>query len=120
MILVVEDDEIILRALYLTLHEAGFGIATATDGESGYKMAERIQPDLVLLDLILPKMDGFEFLEAFKSNMKLKEIPVVALSNLGDKDSIDKAKDLGAMDYFVKAETDLSELVKKVKKILEK
>lgn len=120
MILIVEDDEIILRALYLSLHEEGYSLATATDGESGYSMTERLKPDLVLLDLLLPKKSGFDYLENIKANTKLKDVPVVVLSNLGDDKSIKKAKSLGALDYFVKAETDLSKLAQKIKSILEK
>jgi len=117
-ILIIEDDEIILRALYLSFHEEEYTIATATDGESGLKMTERLKPDLVLLDLILPKMDGFAYLKNLKANPELKKIPVIVLSNLGDQENIDKAKGLGAEDYFVKSDTDLSVLAKKVEKFL--
>ncbi len=120
MVLIVEDDEIILRALYLSLHEKGYTLATATDGESGYLMAERLHPDLILLDLILPKKDGFECLKNIRASAETKGVPVVVLSNLGDDESIEKAKKLGADDYFVKAETDLSDLVEKVATILAK
>ena len=118
VILIIEDDEIILRALYLAFHEEKYTIATATDGESGLKMTERLKPDLVLLDLIIPKMDGFAYLKNIKANPELEKIPVIVLSNLGDQENIDKAKDLGAEDYFVKSDTDLSELAKKVEKFL--
>lgn len=118
VILIVEDDEIILRALYLTFHEKNYTIATATDGESGLKITERLKPDLVLLDLIIPKMDGFSYLKNLKANPELKKIPVIVLSNLGDQENIEKAKSLGVEDYFVKSDTDLSELAKKVEKFL--
>lgn len=118
IVLIIEDDEVILRAMYLALHEQQFTIATATDGESGLQMTERIKPDLVLLDLIMPKMDGFTYLEHMKANAKLKKIPVVVLSNLGNEENIKKAKKLGAADYFVKSDTDLSELSKIIKKLL--
>ena len=114
VLLIIEDDEIILRALYLAFHEAGCTVATAADGESGLRMTERLRPDLVLLDLLIPKLDGFGYLKAIKSNVELKKTPVIVLSNLGDQDSVDKAKALGAEDYFIKSDTDLSELVKKV------
>ncbi|MFA5125024.1 MAG: response regulator [Patescibacteria group bacterium] len=118
IILMVEDDEVLLRALYLVFHEGGFTIATATDGETALRMAERTKPDIILLDLLLPKMNGFEFLKNIKANANLRSIPVVVLSNLGDDDNVKKAKDLGAVDYFIKADTDLSVLNDKVKKIL--
>lgn len=78
-----------------------------------------MKPDLVLLDLLMPKMNGFDYLKNIKSNTELKNIPVVVLSNLGHNDDIQKAKDLGALDYYVKSNTDLTTLFDKVKKILE-
>ena len=117
-ILIVEDDEILLRALYLLFHAGEFTIASATDGDTALKMTERINPDVVLLDLLLPKMNGFDYLKAMKANPAIKSTPVIVLSNLGDKESIDKAKDLGAMDYFIKSDTDLTTLDEKVKKLL--
>lgn len=118
IILIIEDDEVLLRALYLTFHEGDYTIATATDGETALKMTERLKPDVILLDLLLPKMNGFDYLKDIKSNSNLKDIPVLILSNLGDKESIEKAKALGADDYFVKSDTSLSDLRSKVNKIL--
>ncbi|MBI2475068.1 response regulator [Candidatus Uhrbacteria bacterium] len=118
MILIVEDDEIMLRAMYLSFHRENISISTATDGEQALKMTERLKPDLVLLDLIMPKMDGFEYLKNMKANSAISKIPVVVLSNLGDNDSIEKAKELGAEDYFVKSDTNLSDLVAKTRKLL--
>ncbi len=120
VILIVEDDEVILRALYLSFHEGEFTIATATDGETALSMTQRLKPDLVLLDLVLPKKSGFDYLKDMKADPVLKSIPVIVLSNLGTEDNKEKAKDLGALDYFVKADTDLSVLVQKAKKVLEK
>lgn len=117
-ILIVEDDEILLRALYLLFHAGEFTIASATDGDTALKMTERIKPDVVLLDLLLPKMNGFDYLKAMKADPAIKNTPVIVLSNLGDKESIDKAKGLGAMDYFIKSDTDLTTLDEKVKKLL--
>jgi DNA-binding response OmpR family regulator len=118
IILIVEDDELLLRALYLVFHGSNYTIATAPDGDTGLKMAERLKPNIVLLDLLLPKMNGFDFLKYIKANPKLKDIPVIVLSNLGDDDSMTKAKGLGAIDYFIKAGTDLTELSDRVEKIL--
>ena len=116
--LLVEDEEILLRAIYLSLHGEGYTVATATDGESALNMANRLKPDVILLDLLLPKMDGFEFLKKIKAIPTLKDIPVIVLSNLGDDTDTSKAKKLGAVDYFVKADTDLAVLSKKIKAIL--
>lgn len=118
VVLIVEDDEIILRALYLSFHEKNFTIATATDGETAYAMTERLKPDLVLLDLVLPKKSGFDYLKDIKSNSVLKSIPVLVLSNLAGDDSIKKAMDLGALEYFVKSNTDLSQLVSRATAVL--
>lgn len=118
IILIIEDDEVLLRSLYLTFHENGHTIASSTDGETALKMTERIRPDLILLDLLIPKISGFEYLKDIKSNEILRAIPVIVLSNLGDEESIKKAKDLGALDYFIKSNTDLSELAEKVNKII--
>jgi len=118
IVLIVEDDEMLLRALYLAFLHSGLTIATATDGETALRMTERLKPDIVLLDLLLPKMSGFEYLQAIKANLTLKSTPVIILSNLGDKDDMEKAKTLGAADYFIKADTNLSALFDKVKEKL--
>lgn len=116
-LLIVEDDDVLLRTLYLVFHKSGFTIATATDGDTALKMAQRLKPDIILLDLLLPKMNGFDFLKNLKSNPALEKIPVIVLSNLGEE-NIQKAKDLGVVDYFVKADTSLNVLKDKVLKIL--
>jgi DNA-binding response OmpR family regulator len=118
IVLVVEDEEVLLRAIYLSLHNEGYTVATATDGESALDMANRLNPNIILLDLLLPKTDGFEFLKKIKAIPTLEEIPVIVLSNLGDETDTSKAKKLGAVDYFVKADTDLAVLSKKIKEIL--
>ena len=118
VILIVEDDEILLRALYMQFKGAGYTLASAEDGEVAMEIAQRIHPDLILLDLLLPKKDGFEVLHDLKSDPKLKNIPVIVLSNLGSQDDIEKTQKLGAVDYFVKADTDLVELETKIVKYL--
>jgi DNA-binding response OmpR family regulator len=120
IILIIEDDEVLLRSLYLLFHEGGHTIASSTDGETALKMTERIKPDLILLDLLIPKINGFDYLKDIKSNSNLKNIPVLVLSNLGDDESIERAKSLGALNYFIKSNTDLSTLLNKVNKLLEK
>ncbi|MEA3398637.1 MAG: response regulator [Patescibacteria group bacterium] len=118
MVLIVEDDQVLLRALYILFHKSEYTIATASDGDTAIKMARRLKPNLVLLDLLLPKTDGFGVLKSLKADPKLKDIPVIVLSNLGDESSIEKAKNLGAQDYFVKAATDLESLTEKIKNII--
>lgn len=119
ILLIVEDEEVLLRALYILFHNNQYTIASATDGDTAVKMAQRLKPDIVLLDLLLPKMNGFEVLKIFKSDPALKDIPIIVLSNLGDTSDKEKATKLGAHDYFIKADTQLPLLVDKVKKVLE-
>ncbi len=118
VMLIVEDDEVLLRALYLLFHKGEYTIASATDGDTALKMTQRLKPNVVLLDLLLPKMNGFDYLKYMKADANIKDTPVIVLSNLGDKESIDKAKVLGAIDYFIKSDTDLTTLDEKVKKII--
>lgn len=118
IMLIVEDDEVLLRALYLKFVDAGYTISSATDGETAVKVAQRVTPDVVLLDLILPKMDGFEVLRILKSDPKTKKIPVIVLSNLGADSDMQRAKSLGAIEYFVKADIRLDELQQKVAETL--
>lgn len=118
VMLIVEDDEVLLRALYLLFHKGEYTIASATDGDTALKMTQRLKPDVVLLDLLLPKMNGFDYLKFLKAEPDLKDTPVIVLSNLGDKESIEKVKALGALDYFIKSDTDLTTLNDKVKKII--
>ncbi len=115
LILIVEDDEVLLRALYVNFHKSEYTIATAVDGDTAVKMAQRLKPNLILLDLILPKMDGFNVLKNIKANPDLKNIPIIVLSNLGDRADIEKAKSLGARDYFIKSNVKLEELAEKIK-----
>ena len=117
-IVVVEDDQILLKALNIGLLSNDFEVLSAKDGEAGLDVVKKEKPDLVLLDLILPKMHGFEVLKALKSDKSTKNIPVIILSNLGQDSDVEKGMDLGAKDYFVKASTDLSELAEKINKIL--
>jgi len=117
IILIIEDDEVLLRALYVLFHDNNYTIATATDGDTGVAMARRLKPDVILLDLLLPKMNGFDVLKNLKSDPALKKIPVIILSNLGDTGDIERAKSLGADDYYIKANTDLSQLAEKIKNI---
>ncbi len=117
ILLIVEDDEILLRALHIQLKDSGFVLSTATDGELGIQLAQRLKPSVVLLDLVLPKKDGFDVLRDLKADPSLKNIPVIVLSNLGDKKDIDKAMKLGAKEYFVKATTELDKITEIIEKV---
>ena len=114
-ILLVEDDKFISRAYKDGLEQSGFEVATAADGVIAIESIKTRVPQLILLDLIMPEKDGFEVLAELKMDKKLKHIPVVILTNLGQASDIQKAKDLGAVDYLVKADSSMQEVIEKVK-----
>jgi DNA-binding response OmpR family regulator len=118
MILLVEDDEFLAELYGTKLGLEGYEVALATDGEKGLKMIRDKKPDLILLDIILPKMDGFEILKAMKGDKAVKNIPVILLTNLSQKDEVKKGLELGAKDYLIKAHFMPSEVVKKIKEAL--
>ena len=117
-IIVVEDEDVLVKALSIELLGAGFEVSSALDGEAGLALIQKEKPDLVLLDLTMPKLPGFEVLKKLKEEASTKHIPVVILSNLGQDEDKKKGLELGAVDYFVKSSTDLSLLTEKIKKIL--
>lgn len=117
-ILVVEDDEFLANIYKTKLGIEGFAVVAAKDGEAGIKAAKKEMPDLMLLDILMPKMDGFEVLKALKADSKLKRIKVIMLTNLGQKEDVDRGLELGADDYLIKAHFLPSETVAKIKKIL--
>ena len=118
-IIVVEDEQVLQKALSIELLGAEFQVLSAFNGEAGLALIQKEIPDIVLLDLTMPKMSGFEVLKNLKADPKTKSIPVIILSNLGQDDDKEKGLSLGAKDYFVKSETDLSVLSNKIKKLLE-
>lgn len=117
-ILLVEDDSF-LASVYATKFELeGFTVLHAPDGEAGLKLAEKNMPDIILLDILMPKMDGFEMLRRLKLDPNLMRIPVVMLTNLGQKEDVERCLKEGAVDYLIKAHFVPGEAVKKVRKIL--
>lgn len=117
-LIIIEDDRPMRSVLEMKLKDQNVDILAASDGEMGLKMAQDEKPDLILLDLILPKMHGFKVLENLKSNPSTKDIPVIILSNLGQEEEEEKGRELGAKDYFVKAETSLDKISKTVTEVL--
>jgi DNA-binding response OmpR family regulator len=118
-ILIVEDESTLQKALTEFLEEEGFEVFSALDGEIGVALAKKEKPDLVLLDIILPKKDGYEVLEDLKGNEETKNIPVILLTNLESPEDIDRAFEKGASTYLVKSNYKLEEVVGKIKEILE-
>jgi len=119
-IIVIEDDVILLKALNVDLLSNGFEVVSATNGNNGLELIKKEYPDLILLDLVMPEMDGFGVLEALKKDKKLSHIPVIVLSNLSQRADIEKALNLGAIDFFEKATTNLEKLTDKINEILRK
>ena len=119
-ILVVEDEEILLTAVSEELKQEGFDVVGAKDGQEGVEKAGTEKPDLILLDLVMPRMDGITALKLLKENPATQTIPVVILTNLSDYDKVSDALALGAMDYLVKANYRLEDLVNKIKTVLER
>ena len=118
-ILFVEDESALQKTFGDILKKEGYEVISALDGGTGLKLAKSKKPDLILLDLILPKMNGFEVLEKLKESPGTKDIPVIILTNIGRMEDIGRALELGAKTYLVKADYTLEEVVKKVKQALE-
>lgn len=117
-ILLVEDDLSLLKIYSNKLKISGFDVSVAITGDEALRKVKTELPDLVLLDLILPGKDGFMVLEEIKSDPKTRKIPVVILSNLGQESDIKRGKELGAIDYLVKSDIGLMDLVAKMKRYL--
>ncbi len=115
----IVDDDAFLSGIYATkLELEGFEVASARDGEEGLKAAMKEKPALILLDVLMPKLDGFEVLKRLKADAETKDIPVIMLTNLGQKEDIEKGLADGAVDYLIKAHFVPAEAVEKIKKVL--
>lgn len=117
-VLVIEDDKFLRELLVRKLAGEGFDVENAIDAEAAFAILAQRKPGIILLDLILPGIDGFEILGRIKADQKIADVPVIILSNLGQKEDIDKALSLGAKDFMVKANFTLDEIVSKVRGIL--
>jgi DNA-binding response OmpR family regulator len=117
-ILFVEDEEALLKAVDIGLRNAGYKTILAPDGEQGLKEATEHKPDLILLDIKMPKMDGLTMLKKLRNDPAGKDIPVIILTNWSDMDKISKAVELHTKYYLVKTDWDVDEIIKKVKEAL--
>lgn len=117
-ILVVEDDRSLQSVIVEMLSQEGYETISAFDGEEGLAKLSQEKPDLVLLDIILPKKDGFEFLSQMKNNPETKEVPVLILTNLEEVDKVQKAVDLGATTFMIKSDYSIREVLEKVREAL--
>jgi len=118
-ILFIEDESALQKTFGDILKDEGYKMVSALDGEVGLRLAKSEKPDLILLDLILPRVHGFEVLKTLRSDEETKEIPIIVLTNLEGMGDVEKALELGATTYLIKASYSLEEVVEKIKKALE-
>ncbi len=117
-ILLVEDDPFLIDIYTTKLKESGFSVDVAADGESALKKIQERKADLLILDIVLPGVDGWEILRKVKSLPELKDLKVIVLSNLGQKEEVEKGVDLGIDKYLIKAHYTPSEVVEQIKEII--
>lgn len=119
-ILLVDDDPFILDMYVLKLKDSGFTVETAASGKEGLSKIKSFEPDLLLLDIVMPSMDGFDVLQELKKNPPVPLPKIVLLSNLGQKEDVERGLSLGADDYLVKANFTPAEVVQKIREVLSK
>lgn len=117
-VLIVEDEKMLCDMYKTKFEMEGYAVTQALDGREGLDQAKAVKPDIILLDIIMPKLDGFVVLQSLKKEAATKNIPVLLLTNLGQEDDVKKGKTLGAADYFVKANHSPADVVAKVQTIL--
>ncbi|MDF1498123.1 MAG: response regulator [Patescibacteria group bacterium] len=117
-ILIIEDDKFLLKAYEIKLRKESFNVIVAMNGNEGLELAKKEVPSIIILDLMLPKMNGFDFLKIIKNEKELKNIPVIAISVLGQRTDQEKAINLGAEKYLIKTDNTLEEIIVNIKKYL--
>jgi DNA-binding response OmpR family regulator len=117
-ILLVEDDSFLIDIYTTKLKESGFSVDVASEGDEAVRKAKEEKFDLVLLDIVLPKVDGWDILKQIKAESKLKDLKVIIISNLSQKEEVEKGMNLGASKYLIKAHFTPSEVVKEIKEVL--
>lgn len=119
-ILIIEDETVLLKVLAEKFENEKFDVVLAEDGEEGLLKVRGSKPDMILLDIILPKKDGIEVLKELKADPELKDIPVIIISNLGSDEKIRETLQLGAVDYLIKTQHPINEVVERVQEHLRK
>jgi DNA-binding response OmpR family regulator len=117
-VLIIEDDIHISKVYEIQIKKEGFLAIIARDGEEAIRILENETPDLIILDLMIPKKDGFAVLQEIRKNSKFSELPVLVISNLGQKSDEIRAMDLGATEYLIKIDHPIQELINKIKSYL--
>lgn len=118
MVLIVEDDSLLNKMYKDALDRAGFAVLTAFNGEEGLKLINEEKVDLILLDLMMPKMDGFQVLEKMKENPKVSSIPVIILTNYGEIENIAKTVEMGVREFNIKSQNTPDQVIAKITRIL--
>jgi DNA-binding response OmpR family regulator len=114
-VLIVEDDVYLVKAYEAKLATSGFEVKIVTDGDQALEAMASFKPDVVVLDIVMPRRDGYAFLEEVKKHEEYKKIPIIVASNLGQKSDIEKVKDMGVVEYIVKSDMSLDDLVAKIR-----
>jgi len=117
-ILLVEDDSMIVEMYKLRFEEEGFEVTVTDKGTEAIKLAESLKPDIILLDIILPEVDGFNILQTLKSETKTKNLPILLLTNLAQESDRERAMAMGANDYYVKSQHTPSDVLQKVMELI--
>ena len=117
-LLIVEDDKFLTKIYKLKLEKEGYKMILASDSTKAVEIAKKEEPDMILLDIVMPKKNGFEVLEELKQDASVKDIPVIVISNLGQQEDVQKGMAQGAVDYIVKADTAIEEVVTKIEKYI--
>ena len=116
--MIIEDDVFLQKAYDVKFEKEGIELLIASDGDQALAMLAKDPPDLILLDIMLPGISGFDVLRQIRSNEKWKSVPVVILSNLGQAEDIEKGKKLGVKEYIIKANAKINEVIELVRKYL--
>ena len=115
-LIIIEDEETLINLLEKKLNQEGYEVDIAKNGEEGLEKIRSNKPDLILLDIVMPKMGGFEVMEILRKDEELKKIPIIIISNSGQPVELGRAKELGVVDWLIKTDFDPQEVVDKVKK----
>lgn len=119
-VLIVEDDVFLRQLLVVKFNKEGYAVREASDGREALEQIAKELPHAVILDLLMPEVNGFQVLEALRADARTKDLPVVVLTNLGEQEHIERVKALGADDYLIKAHLFLDEIVARISEIIKK
>lgn len=117
-IIIAEDESVLLKAMTIELVNAGFSVLCATNGEAVIDLVRKEKPDVLILDILMPKLNGLDALQKLRSYRGFKHLPVIVLSNLSQEEDLRRADELGVIKYFIKATVDLSEVVECIRRLL--